>query len=348
MRRVKLLYALLISLLIYTSCSGSQNQNEIIEKYNLKDGLYALMNTTRGEILLNLEYEKTPLTVINFVALAEGTMEGATRSGKYYDGLKFHRVISDFMIQGGCPQGTGRGNPGYKFEDEFDPTLRHSGPGILSMANSGVNTNGSQFFITHRATPHLDDVHTVFGQVVTGQDVVDSIKQDDEIVSVTIVRVGDKASKFVANNNSFTAARENLAERLGKKLEEMLSSAKKEIETANGNIDNIQEQIFFSVIKEGTGEKPNNGEMVSVHYSMGVINQGILDSSYNRGTPLEFGLGDQRLIKGWNILVSDMKLGEKRVALIPPELAYGPRGVQGAIPPNSWLKFEMEIVDIRR
>lgn len=137
----------------------------------------ATFDTKRGKIKVELFADKTPKTVGNFEKLCEK---------KFYDGLKFHRVIADFMIQGGCPQGTGTGGPGYQFEDEFDPTLRHDGPGVLSMANSGPNSNGSQFFITHGATPHLDGRHSVFGKVIEGQDVVDAVKQGDVMTTVRV------------------------------------------------------------------------------------------------------------------------------------------------------------------
>jgi peptidylprolyl isomerase len=169
---------------------------------DLGDGLFAVIDTTRGQIVIKLAYDKVPLTVSNFTALAEGTM--ATAKGKpFYDGLTFHRVIADFMIQGGDPTGTGRGGPGYKFRDEFDPSLRHDGPGVLSMANAGPNTNGSQFFITHKATPWLDGKHTVFGRVVRGQDVVNAIRRGDKINTVRIVRNGAAASAFRPDQASF-------------------------------------------------------------------------------------------------------------------------------------------------
>jgi len=175
----------------------------------LGDGLFARIETNRGEIIVRLEYEKTPLTVCNFVALAEGNMDNS-KGKKYYDGLVFHRVISvangdgqDFMIQGGCPQGTGRGGPGYQFTDEFDPSLKHNRPGVLSMANAGPGTNGSQFFITIVPTPHLDGKHTVFGYVVEGQDVVNKTMQGDKIQKVTIIRNGQKASAFQADQQNF-------------------------------------------------------------------------------------------------------------------------------------------------
>ena len=171
---------------------------------DLTDGLYAEMNTAKGTILLQLEFEKAPMTVANFMGLAEGTKPYSTDGGTpedqagrpYYDGLVFHRVIADFMIQGGCPEGRGTGGPGYQFDDEIDATLTHDGPGILSMANAGPGTNGSQFFITHRATPHLDGKHTVFGRVITGQNVVDAIETDDVIQTVKILRQGEAAKAF--------------------------------------------------------------------------------------------------------------------------------------------------------
>lgn len=170
------------------------------------DGLYALLDTAKGEIVLRLEFEKVPLTVVNFVGLAEGTISSNRGAGvRFYDGLKFHRVIKKFMIQGGDPQGDGSGGPGYKFPDEFHPKLRHNGPGVLSMANAGRNTNGSQFFITHVATPHLNGVHTVFGRVLTGQEVVDAIRQGDVLRRLSVIRAGEQARAFVADQAAFDA-----------------------------------------------------------------------------------------------------------------------------------------------
>jgi len=170
----------------------------------LGDGLFARINTNRGDIVIRLEFQRTPLTVCNFVALAEGKMSAA--AGKpYYDGLLFHRVIADFMIQGGDPLGNGRGGPPYRFRDEIVGALKHDGPGVLSMANAGPNTNGSQFFITHKATPWLDGKHTVFGKVIDGQKVVDSIRQGDKINSITIIRNGQAAGDFKADQAAFDA-----------------------------------------------------------------------------------------------------------------------------------------------
>lgn len=178
----------------------------------LANGLYAEMDTSKGKILLQLEFEKTPLTVANFVGLAEGSKHYDTTPGSnapkkqskpYYNGLNFHRVIPNFMIQGGCPQGSGSGGPGYRFRDEFHPSLKHDRPGILSMANAGPKTNGSQFFITHKDTPWLDGKHSVFGHVVEGQAVVNKIAGGDRLNRVEILRIGEKAKAFKGTEEHF-------------------------------------------------------------------------------------------------------------------------------------------------
>lgn len=164
----------------------------------MTSGLYARFTTSAGTFLVRLFEKETPKTVANFVGLAEGTkawkdpVTGESREKPFYNGLVFHRVIADFMIQGGCPMGNGTGGPGYKFEDEFAPALKHTKAGILSMANAGPNTNGSQFFITLAATPWLDNRHSVFGEVVEGMDVVTAIgttktaRQDRPVTDITI------------------------------------------------------------------------------------------------------------------------------------------------------------------
>jgi len=191
-------FSLLVCFLMQTNLINAQKNESNTPK--LEDGMYAEMTTSKGVIILQLEFEKTPLTVANFVGLAEGAIENTAKKVgvPFYDSLKFHRVIKDFMIQGGDPLGNGSGGPGYKFKDEIVPELKHTGPGIFSMANAGPKTNGSQFFITHKATPWLDGRHTVFGHVIQGQDVVDAIVQGDIIVSVKIIRKGKPAKKFDA------------------------------------------------------------------------------------------------------------------------------------------------------
>ena len=166
----------------------------------MKDGIYADFLTSKGSILIELFYDKVPGTVANFIGLAEGQIKNDFKETgiPFYDNLKFHRVISDFMIQGGCPLGNGTGSPGYKFEDEFHDDLKHDKPGILSMANSGPSSNGSQFFITHIKTPWLDKKHSVFGQVIDGQNIVNIIAQGDVINKISIKRKGQEAISFNA------------------------------------------------------------------------------------------------------------------------------------------------------
>ncbi|MCD4719811.1 MAG: peptidylprolyl isomerase [Desulfobacula sp.] len=194
--------SIFLYLLLIPCLSFSQESSQ-----DLKDGLYAQFDTNKGQIIAILYYSRVPITVMNFAGLAQGTIASSQGSSKkYYDGLIFHRVIKDFMIQGGDPTGTGRGGPGYRFPDEFVNELKHDSPGILSMANAGPGTNGSQFFITHRATPWLDNKHTVFGKVVKGMDVVNKIEKGDKINTLTIIRIGENANAFKADQTSFDTA----------------------------------------------------------------------------------------------------------------------------------------------
>ena len=311
----------------------------------MKDGLYAKMTTSKGDILLQLFYDKTPLTVINFAGLAEGKI-GPKKGAPFYDGLNFHRVIANFMIQGGCPQGTGTGGPGYTFPDEFDQSLRHKGPGILSMDNAGPGTNGSQFFITHVATPHLDGKHTVFGQVVEGQDVVNAIRQGDTIKHVEIIRVGKEAEAFATDQKAFDDALMARKAAAAKAQKDEQQDTEKRIKARWPKAQQHTSGLYTVLVKEGSGELPAKGTNIKVHYTGRLLaNDQVFDSSRQRGEPIAFPVGTGRVIQGWDEALSAMKKGEERILIIPPELAYGSRGAGGVIPPNAWLVFEVELVD---
>ena len=309
-----------------------------------KEGMYAKIKTNKGDIMLELEFEKTPLTVANFVGLAEGKIKNNKKEvgEPYYDGLKFHRVIADFMIQGGCPDGNGMGGPGYQFPDEIHPDLKHSGPGILSMANAGPGTNGSQFFITHKETPWLDGKHTVFGKVTEGQDVVDAIAQDDKIIEIDIIRKGEKAKKFDSK-----AIFDKELEKLEKQAAEKAKKAKEAIDALKKGAKVTSSGLAYKIIKKGIGPKAEVGKTVSVHYTGKLSNGTKFDSSYDRNQPIEFELGRGRVIKGWDEGISLLNVGSKATFIIPPDLAYGARGAGGVIPPNATLIFDVELVEIK-
>ena len=311
---------------------------------NLKNGIYALMDTSKGEILLTLEYQKCPMTVCNFIGLAEGELNMEHKGEPFYDGLTFHRVIKDFMIQGGCPLGNGTGGPGYRFPDEFDDSLRHTGPGILSMANAGPNTNGSQFFITHVETPWLDGKHTVFGHVVEGQDVVNKIEQGDKIKTVKIVRVGADAEKFDTSGEAFSDYVENIEKIQAEKIKAARAKIITEIENRYPDAIITPSGLRYVVNREGDGKgSPKYGAYVTTHYQGYLLNGKVFDSSYARKEPASFKIG--QVIEGWNEALQTMTKGEKRTLIIPPELGYGEYGYPGLIPPNSYLIFEVELLD---
>ena len=310
----------------------------------MKDGLYAKFNTSKGEVLVNLEFIKVPGTVGNFVALAQGNLENSAKNQgePYYNGLKFHRVIPDFMVQGGCPLGTGTGNPGYKFDDEFNADLKHDVPGILSMANSGPGTNGSQFFITHVPTPWLDGKHTVFGNVVDGQSVIDNITQGDSIESVEIISVGNAAEEFQAVEafRIFEGSRE-------KRLAEEKASAEAELDILAKGFDKTSSGLRYQILQKGNGIQATKGVTVSVHYKGQLTDGTVFDSSYKRKEPIEFKLGMGQVIAGWDEGISLLRVGDKARFVIPSNLGYGNRGAGGAIPPNANLIFDVELVDIK-
>ena len=335
---------LIVLIALFTYINGDASMSEA----KLKDGLYAKFFTNKGEILCLLEFEKTPLTVVNFVGLAEGTKElgGGSKPGtRYYDGLTFHRVIPDFMIQGGCPLGTGTGGPGYTFPDEIDPDLRHDAPGILSMANAGPGTNGSQFFITHVPTPWLDGKHTVFGYVISGQSVVDAIQQGDVIESIEIIRVGKEAEAFQTDQAAFDHLLATMKERQQEKELAALEAQQAKLETDYPDAVTTPSGLKYVVVEPGSGaETPTKGTTVTAHYTGKLLNGQKFDSSYDRKQPISFPVGDGMVIKGWDEAFLSMTKGEKRILIIPPELGYGPSG-RGPIPPNAVMIFDVELVD---
>ena len=310
----------------------------------MQDGLYAKFHTNKGDILVSLEFQKTPGTVGNFVALAEGNLENSAKKQgtPYYDGLKFHRVIPDFMIQGGCPQGTGTGNPGYQFDDEFHPDLKHDSPGVLSMANAGPGTNGSQFFITHLETPWLDGNHTVFGKVQEGQDIVDAIAQGDSIETLEIIRIGEDAEKFNAIEafRVFEGARE-------KRVAAEKEAMEAELDKIATGFDKTESGLRYQILQKGSGLKAEKGQTVSVHYKGQLADGTVFDSSYKRNQPLEFPVGVGQVIPGWDEGICLLNVGDKARLVIPSELGYGSRGAGGVIPPNATLIFDVELMDVK-
>ena len=310
----------------------------------MENGIYAKFNTTKGAILVKLTHDLTPGTVGNFVALAEGNLENKARpQGKpYYDGLKFHRVIPDFMIQGGCPQGIGTGGPGYSFDDEFHPSLKHDKPGVLSMANSGPASNGSQFFITHVPTNWLDNKHTVFGHVVEGQEIVDAVAQGDVLETLEIVRVGEEAEKW----NAVEAFRTFEGNRQ-KKIEDAKKAAEAKMEELAAGFDKTESGLRYKMIQKGSGKQAENGKTVSVHYEGSLETGKVFDSSYPRKKPIEFPLGKGHVIEGWDEGIALLQVGDKARFVIPSHLGYGSRGAGGAIPPNATLIFDVELMEVK-
>lgn len=310
----------------------------------MEDGIYAKFITSKGEITVNLTYQLTPGTVGNFVALAEGNLENSAKpQGKpYYDGIVFHRVIPDFMIQGGDPTGTGSGGPGYQFDDEFHPELRHDAPGVLSMANAGPGSNGSQFFITHVATPWLDDNHTVFGKVIEGQDVVDAIAQGDSIEKLEILRVGTDAEKWnaVESFRQFEGAKAKREAAALQAQEELLGKISEGFEKTNSG-------LRYKITEKGDGAKAKKGDTVVVHYT-GMFTDGkVFDSSVQRNNPIDFPVGMGRVISGWDEGILLLNEGDKARFVIPSHLAYGSQGAGGVIPPHATLVFDVELVKVK-
>jgi FKBP-type peptidyl-prolyl cis-trans isomerase len=310
----------------------------------MQDGIYAKFTTPKGEILIKLTEDKTPGTVGNFVALAEGNLENSAKpqGTPYYDGLNFHRVIPDFMIQGGCPLGTGTGDAGYKFDDEFHVELKHNVPGVLSMANAGPGTNGSQFFITHIATPWLDNKHTVFGHVISGQEVVDTVAQGDKIEKLEIVRVGEAAEQWNAVEafRTFEGSRE-------KRIAEEKAAQKAALDKVAAGFKETESGLRYQIINQGQGAQALKGQQVKVHYEGSLLDGQVFDSSYKRNEPIAFQVGVGQVIPGWDEGILLLKVGDKARFVIPSDLAYGSAGAGGVIPPNAILIFDVELVDAK-
>jgi len=355
---------------------------------NTKEGIFAEMETAKGKILIKLEYQKTPITVANFIALAEGTNAQVAekyKGKKFFDGLKFHRVIKDFMVQGGDPDGTGQGGPGYAFKDEITDA-KFDKAGILAMANSGPKTNGSQFFITHKETSWLTGKHTIFGYVVTGQEVVNAIAQDDVITKVTITRKGAEATKFNATKvfaDYFAGKADDdnkqvLLDAEAKKKQAELDAVKKaeyaskfgavmaaKVATLNAlktTATKTASGLQYVITEKGAGKKPEKGTAVFINYA-GYLEDGSLFDSCRENVAKEYGKFDQnranangyqpmqakageyQFIEGFVEGLNTLSFGDKATIFIPSNLGYGERGAGGVIPPNANIIFEVELLE---
>lgn len=370
MKKIVFLFLSLTSLLL-VSCGENYDR--------LGDGIFGVIKTGKGEIIVSLEYNKTPITVANFILLAEGKNKHVTLESKkgvpFYDGLKFHRVEANFMIQGGDPNGDGTGGPGYNFMDEITD-LSHEGPGTLSMANAGPGTNGSQFFITHVETKFLDGRHTVFGKVKEGQEIVNAIVKDDVIESIIIVRNGEAAKKFDAvkvfddrlkteaeNRKKMEAEEAIKKEAFLAEFKEVIDTKLAFFETQKKSAQKTASGLQYAIYEKGKGKKPANGSTVYVHYA-GFFESGeLFDSSkedvskafgkfdQNRAdakayTPFPFQYGNKTgLIPGFLEGLENLNFGDKAILFIPSQLGYGEAGAGGIIPPNSNLIFEIELLE---
>lgn len=367
----KILFVLL-AVIALSSCKEDNN--------NLPDGLYAKLETSKGEIIVALDYKKAPITVANFVTLAEGKNDFVTNNnlkGKpFFDGLKFHRVINDFMIQTGDPLGTGSGDGGYKFKDEFSD-LRFEKGGILAMANNGPATNSSQFFITHVATPWLDGKHTIFGHVVeNGMEVVNKIQQNDYLNKVTIIRNGEAAKKFDAVKtffNYFSVESENQKKILAQEAQEkkvydekykdVREDKVKYFNALKSKVTRTSTGLKYVITKKTANKKPANGTQVFIHYA-GFLEDGQLFDSSIENVAATFGKFDQNradqngyqpipfqagrkegMIPGFIEGLEKLSYGEKAILFIPSHLAYGAGGAGDVIPPNANIIFEIELMD---
>ena len=313
----------------------------------LPDGLYARLKTDKGDIMIELAYQRAPLTVGNFVGLAEGTMD-AFKGKRYFDGLIFHRVDPGYVVQTGDPNGDGTGGPGYEFPNEIAGDLRYGAEGVVGMANAGPNTNGSQFFITMKPVPPLNGGYTIFGKVVEGMDVVKLLAKGDKLVKVEILRNGSDALAFKADQAAFDERLAPLAAAVKKAADDKRAADIAEIKQRWPDLAADADGIYQKVLKPSVGASPAKGQTVSVSYKGMFLNGQVFDQSELRGGPLDFQVGIGGGIPGWDKVVLSMKKGEKRLVVIPPELAYGSRGSpDGRIPPDTWLAYEIELVALK-
>lgn len=347
---------------LLTSCTPIYKKMNIDkETYeSLGNGLYAKLQTNKGAMIVKFEDKKSPVTVANFVGLAEGKIANTAKPAgtPFYDGTIFHRVIKDFMIQGGDPKGTGMGDPGYKFDDEKND-LKHTGKGILSMANSGPNTNGSQFFITEVPTPWLDGKHTIFGEVVKGENVIDSIatvekgtgdkpKADVVLEKVEVFSKGDEYKNYDAAK-IFNDGKAKIAENNKAYLDQLNAAQQQKEEDLKKGMQVTASGLYYKITKTNpSGITPEKGDMVSVHYAGKLVDGTEFDNSFKRGEPIEFPVGVGYVIKGWDEGILLLKEGETATFLIPSDLGYGSRGAGGVIPPNAWLVFDVELVKVKK
>jgi peptidylprolyl isomerase len=330
-------YVLALVTVALVGCGGGSGTS------GLPDGLYAQLTTNRGVIVFSLASDKAPMTVANFVGLAEGTIRANGTTGKrFYDGLTFHRVVAGFVVQGGDPKGDGSGGPGYEFPNETTPDLKHDSEGVVAMANAGPDTNGSQFYITLAAAPNLDGGYSVFGKVVRGMDVVKKIAQGDTMKTVKILRVGTAAAAYSVTQASFDAlvsqAEASRTDRAAKERETALADIKRKWP----NLVTTKSGLMYEVLKAGSGASPTASSSVKVNYTGSLLDGTVFDTTDNRGSAT---FQANQVIPGWTEALVTMKRGEKRRLVIPPELGYGERGYPGVIPGSAFLVFEVELVD---
>lgn len=344
------IYKILIAIVVLFSACKS------VKYPDLENGLYADIQTNKGDVLIKLHEKEVPMTVANFVSLAEGDNPKMTDSLKgkpYYNSTKFHRVIKDFMIQGGDITGTGAGNAGYRFGDEFpmdengELIYKHDSAGVLSMANSGKATNSSQFFITHKETPWLDGMHSVFGKVLIGQNIVDVIQKNDYIKEVNIIRVGSEAKKFKAATvfeYELSKEEERKAER-----ERVIAEAKRKFQEDKGIKNAIVTDSGLRVLQlqKGNGKKVNPALSTTVHYTLYLDSGKKIASSLDKKEPFVFTINNSELplIPGWKEGVKTMREGDKSIFFIPYYLGYGEDGL-GPILGKSDLVFEVEVLKV--